>query len=204
MARRKEHSHQEIRLMALDAVEQLLTQEEYTSLSLRRIASQVGYAPSTLINLFGSYNYLLLSVSARVLGRLLEQMQLVCEQTFTSGEQQLLALGKAYAEFAHIQPQAFRLVFALHLGPEEPLPESQQQLIAELIGLLEQQLGDLLPNLSSSKLALASRSFWSSIHGLTGLALDDKLFSQASWLQLLTFQVHLWWTAMQQEEGACS
>jgi len=39
MARRKEHSHQEIRLMALDAVEQLLNQEEYTGLSLRRIAS---------------------------------------------------------------------------------------------------------------------------------------------------------------------
>ncbi|BCV64811.1 TetR/AcrR family transcriptional regulator [Shewanella carassii] len=204
MARRKEHSHQEIRLMALDAVEQLLTQEEYTSLSLRRIASQVGYAPSTLINLFGSYNYLLLSVSARVLERLLEQMQLVCEQTFATGELKLLALAKAYAEFAHSQPQAFRLVFALHLGPEEPLPESQQQLIAELIGLLEQQLGDLLPNLPSSKLALASRSFWSSIHGLTGLALDDKLFSQASWLQLLTFQVDLWWTAMQLEEGTCS
>ncbi|GHB01534.1 TetR/AcrR family transcriptional regulator [Shewanella indica] len=204
MARRKEHSHQEIRLMALDAVEQLLNQEEYTSLSLRRIASQVGYAPSTLINLFGSYNYLLLSVSARVLERLLEQMQLVCEQTFATGELKLLALAKAYAEFAHSQPQAFRLVFALHLGPEEPLPESQQQLIAELIGLLEQQLGDLLPNLPSSKLALASRSFWSSIHGLTGLALDDKLFSQASWLQLLTFQVDLWWTAMQLEEGTCS
>ena len=204
MARRKEHSHQEIRLMALDAVEQLLTQEEYTSLSLRRIASQVGYAPSTLINLFGSYNYLLLSVSARVLERLLEQMQLVCEQTFATGELKLLALAKAYAEFAHSQPQAFRLVFALHLGPEEPLPESQQQLIAELIGLLEQQLGDLLPNLPSSKLAFASRSFWSSIHGLTGLALDDKLFSQASWLQLLTFQVDLWWTAMQLEEGTCS
>lgn len=204
MARRKEHSHQEIRLMALDAVEQLLTQEEYTSLSLRRIASQVGYAPSTLINLFGSYNYLLLSVSARVLERLLEQMQLVCEQTFATGELKLLALAKAYAEFAHSQPQAFRLVFALHLGPEEPLPESQQQLIAELIGLLEQQLGDLLPNLPSSKLALASRSFWSSIHGLTGLALDDKLFSQASWLQLLTFQVDLWWTAMKLEEGTCS
>ncbi|MGI3004548.1 TetR/AcrR family transcriptional regulator [Shewanella algae] len=204
MARRKEHSHQEIRLMALDAVEQLLTKEEYTSLSLRRIASQVGYAPSTLINLFGSYNYLLLSVSARVLERLLEQMQLVCEQTFATGELKLLALAKAYAEFAHSQPQAFRLVFALHLGPEEPLPESQQQLIAELIGLLEQQLGDLLPNLPSSKLALASRSFWSSIHGLTGLALDDKLFSQASWLQLLTFQVDLWWTAMQLEEGTCS
>ncbi|MGI2854562.1 TetR/AcrR family transcriptional regulator [Shewanella algae] len=204
MARRKEHSHQEIRLMALDVVEQLLTQEEYTGLSLRRIASQVGYAPSTLINLFGSYNYLLLSVSARVLERLLEQMQLVCQQTFTSAEQKLLALAKAYAEFAHNQPQAFRLVFALHLGPEEPLPESQQQLIAELIGLLEQQLGDLLPNLPSSKLALASRSFWSSIHGLTGLALDDKLFSQASWLQLLTFQVDLWWTAMQLEEGTCS
>jgi AcrR family transcriptional regulator len=190
--------------MALDAVEQLLNQEEYTGLSLRRIASQVGSAPSTLINLFGSYNYLLLSVSARVLERLLEQMQLVCEQTFATGELKLLALAKAYAEFAHSQPQAFRLVFALHLGPEEPLPESQQQLIAELIGLLELQLGDLLPNLPSSKLALASRSFWSSIHGLTGLALDDKLFSQASWLQLLTFQVHLWWTAMQQEEGVCS
>jgi len=49
MARRKEHSHDEIRAMAIEAAMALLQQQGTQELSLRKIASQIGYVPSTLI-----------------------------------------------------------------------------------------------------------------------------------------------------------
>lgn len=78
MARRKEHSHDEIRAMAIQAATELLTEQGVVGLSLRKVASQIGYVPSTLINIFGSYNYLLLAVSESTLRALHDRLAGVC------------------------------------------------------------------------------------------------------------------------------
>ncbi|WP_297891188.1 TetR/AcrR family transcriptional regulator [Shewanella sp.] len=175
MARRKEHSHDEIRAMAIQAATELLTEQGVVGLSLRKVASQIGYVPSTLINIFGSYNYLLLAVSEATLRALHGRLAAV---SVASGIGKIIAMASEYSLFAHEQRQCFKLVFELQLLDSEPLPESQGQWIARLFSLIEHEVAQLFPEITPERHLSMSRVLWGGIHGLTMLSLDNKLFAQ--------------------------
>ncbi|QYJ97810.1 WHG domain-containing protein [Shewanella alkalitolerans] len=194
MARRKEHTHDEIRAMATAAVLRHLEVEPLDSLSLRKVAAAIGYVPSTLVNLFGSYQGLLLAVAEQTLDELYRRLaakaqafqdhasqdhasQDLAVQSQASESSQLEAMATAYQQFAFDQPRAFQLVFELKATEEQGLSDHHAQLIAQLFGLIESCLARLLPELSAEQLLLASRALWGGVHGLVSLALDDKLFA---------------------------
>ncbi|QYK13079.1 WHG domain-containing protein [Shewanella rhizosphaerae] len=189
MARRKEHTHDEIRAMATTAVLRHLEVEPLDSLSLRKVAAAIGYVPSTLVNLFGSYQGLLLAVAEQTLDELYRHLaakaqisqanasQAPAAQSQASESSQLEAMAAAYQQFAFAQPRAFQLIFELKATEEQGLSDHHAQLIAQLFGLIESCLARLLPELSAEQLLLASRALWGGVHGLVSLALDDKLFA---------------------------
>ena len=61
MARRKDHSPEELKALVIEAVLGFLQEQPAEKLSLRQLAKMVGYSPGTLINLFGSYAHLILA-----------------------------------------------------------------------------------------------------------------------------------------------
>jgi len=203
MARRKEHSHDEIRVMAIEAAIALLQQQGVQGLSLRKIASEISYVPSTLINIFGSYNYLLLAVSEATLQALMCHLSAVSEN---DSLRHIIVMAQKYSEFAHSQRQCFKLVFELQLLDSESLPESQGQLIANLFRLIEDELALLFPHETKEQQLQMSRVLWGGIHGLTALSLDNKLFADTVSLPaLLESHVtgYLQGMGYQREEACC-
>jgi len=186
MARRKEHSHDEIRYMAIAQVQQALAKGEGSQLSLRKIAIQIGYAPSTLINIFGSYNYLLLAVSEHSLQLLLDSL---VTQDILPPLAALELMARRYAEFALAVPTRFKLLFELQMTAAEPMPESHSALIRQLLTLPLPHLAQLLQR-HDSTLEAEARLLWGGIHGLVSLALTDKLFAgELSLAELVNQQV---------------
>lgn len=177
MARRKEHTHDEIRAMATAAVLQHLAVEPLDSLSLRKVAQVVGYVPSTLVNLFGSYQGLLLAVAELTLDQLYQRLASNVQVSQAYDSNPLEAMANAYQQFAFEQPRAFQLIFELKATDEQGLSEHHARLIAQLFALIESCLGELLPELSGEQRLVASRALWGGVHGLVCLALDDKLFA---------------------------
>lgn len=182
MARRKEHTHDQIRTMAIQAAIELLQQQGTIGVSLRKIANQIGYVPSTLINIFGSYNYLLLAVSEVTLQDLRLHLSGV---TAADSLSKIIAMAQKYSEFAHERRQCFKLVFELQLLDTEPLPESHGQLITGLFTLIEGELIYLFPKIAVEQRLKMSRVLWGGIHGLTALSLDNKLFADPVLLSAL-------------------
>ncbi|MEI8601824.1 TetR/AcrR family transcriptional regulator [Shewanella sp. PP-Sp27a-2] len=202
MARRKEHSHDEIRVMAIQAATELLTEQGVVGLSLRKVASQIGYVPSTLINIFGSYNYLLLAVSEATLRSLHDRLAGVYA---VDSLRKIIAMAWEYSQFAHEQRQAFKLVFELQLLDSEPLPQSQGQLITGLFILIERELAQLFPEATPEQHLSMSRVLWG-IHGLTALSLDNKLFAESLSLRDLLeshVQAYLQGMGYQRELSCC-
>lgn len=70
MARRSDHSRDELREMALTAAEQIVLENGYESLSARKVASAIGYTVGTLYLVFENLDDLVLQVNARTLDRL--------------------------------------------------------------------------------------------------------------------------------------
>ncbi|MCT7944646.1 TetR/AcrR family transcriptional regulator [Shewanella septentrionalis] len=203
MARRKEHSHDEIRAMAIQAATELLTEQGVVGLSLRKVASQIGYVPSTLINIFGSYNYLLLAVSEATLRALHDRLAGVCA---ADSLRKIIAMAWEYSQFANERRQAFKLVFELQLLDSESLPESQGQLIAGLFILIERELAQIFPEATPEQHLIMSRVLWGGIHGLTALSLDNKLFAESLSLRDLLeshVQAYLQGMGYQRELSCC-
>ena len=75
MARRSEHSKEQIRDMALEAAETIVATDGLAGLSARKIAKQIGYTVGTLYLVFRNLDDLVLHVNARTLDAMFVKMQ---------------------------------------------------------------------------------------------------------------------------------
>ncbi|MFD2180147.1 TetR/AcrR family transcriptional regulator [Veronia pacifica] len=175
MARRNDHSRDELVEMTLSAVEQFLSEKPHQELSLRKVAAMIGYVPSTLINVFGSYNLLLLHVVARTLDDMGETARVEIEKC-TNPEEGLSILAQLYLDYARKNPHRWQLVFQHSMNGKE-LPKWHSERIDRMTGLIEKMLGQLSPNRDEKAVIEASRVLWAGVHGITLLSVDDKLFT---------------------------
>lgn len=176
MARRFDHSSEEICTMALHWVRQYLEEDTAENLSLRKIAKGIGYSPGTLINLFGSYSYLLLRVNADTLDEMSVEMTAGLAE-ISDPQAQLEFMALSYLNYAMAHPQRWRLVFELRLASDEDIPDWQQQRIDALLTRLKAILSELNPDAADSALEQTARVIWAGVHGISFLAVEDKLFS---------------------------
>lgn len=175
MARRNDHTREELVALTLNTVKKFLTTHSYHELSLRKIANMIGYVPSTLVNVFGSYNLLLLHTVAQTLDELSADASAVVKRS-QDAETALYDLAYCYHDFALRNPHRWQLIFEHNMNGD-PLPEWQAQRINAMTNMLEDLLQTLAPQRSASDVLRASRVLWSGVHGITLLSVDDKFFS---------------------------
>ena len=176
MARRSDHSSQQITDMTVSWVQTYLSERSAENLSLRQVAKAIGYSPGTLINHFGSYGMLLLHVNASTL----DQLDNAMAQGNVIGRDPgalIINMAKSYLAFAEAHTHAWRLVFEHRLSEHEDIPEWQMKRIDRLFTQLKELLKRVNQAASETELEQNARILWGSVHGITVLAVDDKLFS---------------------------
>lgn len=175
MARRNDHTREELVALTLDRVKQFLDSHSYHELSLRKVATMIGYVPSTLVNVFGNYNLLLLHVVAQTLDELAQEAQQAVKST-PYPKDALYQLAYCYHDFAKRNPYRWQLIFEHNMNGEA-LPEWQAQRIDNMTNMLEGLLKVIAPLRSEQEVLQASRVLWSGVHGITVLSVDDKFFA---------------------------
>ncbi|EJL6340714.1 TetR/AcrR family transcriptional regulator [Vibrio cholerae] len=175
MARRNDHTREELVALTLDRVKQFLDTHSYHELSLRKVATMIGYVPSTLVNVFGNYNLLLLHVVAQTLDELALEAQKAVKST-PYPKDALYQLAYCYHNFAKRNPYRWQLIFEHNMNGEM-LPEWQAQRINNMTSMLEDLLKVIAPLRSEQEVLQASRVLWSGVHGITILSVDDKFFA---------------------------
>ncbi|EPA0455561.1 TetR/AcrR family transcriptional regulator [Vibrio fluvialis] len=175
MARRNDHTREELVSLTLKTVKEFLGSHSYHELSLRKIATMIGYVPSTLVNVFGNYNLLLLHVVAQTLDELSSEAKAVVSQC-KDPEQALYQLAYCYHDFAQKNPYRWQLIFEHNMNGEV-LPEWQAERIDAMTSMLEGLLKVIAPQRSDSEILRTSRVLWSGVHGITLLSVDDKFFA---------------------------
>jgi AcrR family transcriptional regulator len=174
MARRNDHSREELREMALTAAENLLEQEGAAGLSTRKIASAIGYTVGSLYLVFENLDDLIIQLNGRTLKQLGQWLDDAASprRDAPSG---IRELGRAYLRFAARHRGRWELIFDRRLTPEAVLPDWYRQEVAELFGRVERRLAGYAPERSEAERALAARALWSGVHGVGTLALSGKL-----------------------------
>ncbi|GAA0683153.1 TetR-like C-terminal domain-containing protein [Marinobacterium maritimum] len=187
MARRNDHSKEELREMALAAAEKLLQQEGLKSLSARRVASEIGYSAGSLYTVFTNLDDLCWQLNARTLTQLLTELDGI---NVADPAQRLLAYGRGYLDFAHRNPQRWALLFEHGTTSEVEAPQWLSERIDSLFARVEACLQALKQDMSRSECMLTARTLWSGVHGVAVLALRQKLFlDQARSAELMLQQL---------------
>ena len=174
MARRSDHSREEIQAMAVEAAMTILSQEGLQGLSTRKVASAIGYTVGTLYLVFKNLDELILHVNAAAL----DELRVVIETELAVGDDpqaQLLAMAHAYLQFARQHFARWSLLFTHRLPDGVELPDWFHDKVRVLFALVAKPLQQINPNLSGVAYQQATHVLWSSVHGVCELGLNDKL-----------------------------
>ena len=179
MARRSDHSREELKELALKSTEELLNEKSASELSTRQIATKMGYTVGTLYQIFENLPDLLLHVNARTLAILYQDCQKLDLST-QDAEKNILAYANLYLQFAHTHPGLWELIFDSNILTDKELPDWYLSQANALFSLIEVQLKDINPDKSELEITKTSRVLWSSVHGICTLSINNNLFSNSA------------------------
>lgn len=173
MPRRSEHSREELRQLALDAVHDIVEAQGLAALSTRRVADRIGYTVGMLYHVFDNLDDLILHANARVVRDLVAR----CEKAVRgkSPQKAILAVALEYLALSQKHGAHWQMVFDHSMRDGAEVPVWYQAITDDLFMLVETELKRLAPEKSVRDIALAARVLWSSVHGICLLSVTQKL-----------------------------
>ena len=172
MARRNQHSKEELQQLAVAAVRELVTEQGVDKLSARKLAERIGYTPGMLYHVFANQDEMILHANAVTLDTLLAAM--AAHQSLPAA-QALRAMAAEYMQLAMAETALWQLVVSHRMGDQQAVPRWYQRRTDALFALVEQQVARLAQGHSAGQIQLAAQTLWSAVHGITVLSVDNKL-----------------------------
>ena len=168
MARRSDHSREELLALALAAAETVVANEGLAALSARRVAKDIGYAPGTLYNLFEDLDELVLRVNARTLDGLRQALDAVPAQD--SPRRTLHALAKRYLAYTRKHALLWQALLTFRRGKPAPPPAWYQAHLRDLVATVAAAVGAFPRPMDGRERSYRARLIWASLHGVCSLA----------------------------------
>ena len=178
MGRRSDHSREELYGLALDAAERVLQAEGPKNLTVRKVASEIGYSHGTLYNIFTDLDDLIVHLNGRTLDALYQALK---DIPLDGGpETALTRLSKGYIAFTRRHRNRWSLLFEHHLPHDRELPEWHYDKVLRLLALVEVALTPLFPPGKEKERVHSARVLWSALHGICSLEGSRKLAKHES------------------------
>ena len=173
MARRSEHSQEQIKEMVLKAAEIIVVEEGVEALTVRKIALEIGYTVGTIYMVFANMPDLLMHLKGRTLDLLLKQLNEI--PVMENVDQQIRALALSYYQFAVANFNRWSIIFEPVLTDQSPLPDWYQAKVTQIFSPVEALFEQVRPEQSAEQAALAARTLWCGVHGVCMLSLQGNL-----------------------------
>ena len=146
MARRSEHSQQEIKEMVLNAARTIVIEEGYAALKVRKIALAIGYTVGSVYMVFENMADLILHIKAGTLDDI--ALELATIKNSNAPDLCIMKLAKAYLEFARKNFNRWSMIFEHQQTEGEVLPDWYRQKVNNVFKPLEVQIKRLAPDAS--------------------------------------------------------
>ncbi|QPK65034.1 TetR/AcrR family transcriptional regulator [Methylomonas sp. LL1] len=171
MARRSEHTQEQIREMVLKAAENIVIEEGFKALTVRKVAMDIGYTVGSIYMVYANMDDLIMHIKAKTLDELAEHMRSI--KPPANVEQHIQSLADIYLAFAHQHFNRWRMIFDAQ--SDAPVPDWYQQKVQNMFVIVEDLFQRLLPEQSAEQVRLAARALWCGVHGVCVLSLNGSL-----------------------------
>lgn len=172
--KRRQSARQQLRAQILRAGAEILAEEGYEGLTMRKLGQRIEYSATAAYMFFKDKDELILEIlhsAYREFGVRLQQASMKTVEG--DALDRLAAIGQAYIDFGLENPQEYQLMFMrrserlwelLATNPDDGF--DSQQVLVEAVQAA-QQVGALPPGPAQ----LYSYSLWSVVHGLTAMGI---------------------------------
>ncbi|WP_234734057.1 TetR/AcrR family transcriptional regulator [Tellurirhabdus bombi] len=181
---RRQRQKEEVRTSILQAAWQLVEQEGWQALSIRKIADAIEYSVPVIYAHFQNKEAILLEFTKegfRLLAREIQQ----AKEKHDQPNQQLQAMAEAYWHFAFTHKEYYQLMFGLGIPACDTVRQvPEMQLFSDvLITVIQKALaGSQQPHTDHM---LKFHTFWSILHGLVSIQMIDRNATPSDWNRLV-------------------
>jgi len=162
-----------LRQEILDAACDILAQEGYDGLSMRKVARRIDYSPTAIYLHFKDRDDLVSSVCEQLMSGLAKELRQVADRH----SDPLVALKKGlrrYVEFGLKHPQHYQATFGIPLGVDaanDARHHAPATMAMPAMGFLTRLVGECVrqKKLAKVDVGTASCALWAGVHGLTSL-----------------------------------
>jgi AcrR family transcriptional regulator len=172
MARRTDHSREELAALVVGAAEELARREGLRGVGMRRIAAEIGYSAGSIYNAVGDLDEVILRVNARTLENLRADLVRVVDPARPPLDN-ALAVADGYLDFVMRQPRLWGLILEHVLPPGSAFPDWYEKALGATTALVDDVLKPLTADADERRRAVAT--LWASLHGLASLSISGKL-----------------------------
>ena len=172
MARRKDHSRDELKEMVISVGYQLIEKGGISELSTRKIANAIGYTVGTLYNIFSNFDEIKIYINSKILENLYVYLQSNMKYN-SSSILTIKQLAKLYIRFAEDNKNLWEALTSNSYVPRGGMPPYYIEKTDKLFKLVENALlGECSDSL---KVERSARILWASVHGICMLGLNGRL-----------------------------
>lgn len=178
---------EQIRGRILDTALEIIIDEGFGSLSVRKIASRLGITATTIYNYYKNKDELNLMIRMRGFEKLHDLMTVRSEKT-EDPKERLKAMIRAYVEFGREYPSYYDIMFNLHtpkyldyVGTDiEPVAFREKENALKCLALFTEPVNAWLPGDGESKDSFVLHQIvriWPELHGIVTLY-NSRLFHE--------------------------
>ncbi|MVM36604.1 TetR family transcriptional regulator [Spirosoma sp. HMF3257] len=181
---RRQRQKTEVKTSILQAAWQLVLEEGWQALSIRKIADAIEYSVPVIYSHFENKDAILQEFTR-------EGFQLLTEEVIRhrdsqpEASQQLEAIATGYWNFAFANKEYYQLMFGLGIPPCEQVNQvaEMKQFSDVLIAVIQEAIrGSKQPEVDAF---LKFHTYWSILHGLVSIQMIDRNATGNPWSQLV-------------------
>jgi AcrR family transcriptional regulator len=188
MARRSDHTRDELREMALQAAQRIISKQGLSGLSTRSVAARMGYSSGTLYQIFDDINDLIFQVNAMTLDRLAEHC---ADVDFNASPDEILQnLAGRYIEYVTDNPGRWNAIIEHSLPNGRAAPEWYKKRMQWLLGLGEKAIAPFFASEEEGLRRHEANVLWASLYGIAALGTAKKLPTGETPQELVRSLIH--------------
>jgi AcrR family transcriptional regulator len=170
MARRKDHTREELIKLAVDCGLKIVAAQGIQALTARKVAEKMGYTPGTLYNLFENIDALAAAINCVTLKNFAEKIADIRARSTTAPKKLLERICYAYIQLQQDSPNLWTLLFAT------PLSNKSDSYTQATHSVFDQVVDTISPLCPSRKTARRdAKIIWATLHGICLLEQSRKL-----------------------------
>lgn len=173
MARRADHSKEELAKLVIEAAEKLISEQGIDDFSARALSREIGYTAGTLYHHFRDLDDIVTQVNARTLAGLAAAFRGAVHAD--DPKKMLHNYADAFLDFIRERRNLWNALFEFRRQPDVPVPAWYVEAIASLIRIIARCFHEIRPDLDDKTAAQSGQLVFASIHSVSSLESSGRL-----------------------------